>query len=143
MTLLLDASARPKTPNAATTREDLEEWAIVYDGPRAFLGRLAREEAGVIELDPAYDFLVQTQMDPRSGSVRCEWVVLPLSFFPSLTRVRVERPSAVVLLRQMGNGDRDTILARLTAAESLRSQLLAAQAGIVVPPVRPLNGARR
>jgi hypothetical protein len=148
MTLIVDKDT-PKT-STIPTRDELDAWAFVHDGPRSFLGRIASQDemSGAITLEPGYDLLPNVGMGRDQGGqvqVGFQRVAVPHGGLPSLLRITVERPTSVVRLDQASRADRDAVLDLVRHAENVRQGLVAAQAGIVIPTpqIRPVNGAGR
>lgn len=124
---------------------DMADWAIVYDGPRAYLGRVAQEDgfAGTMQLEPAYEFHTRTELTSSGGTTNR--LAFPVGFLPSVRRVEVANPSTVIRLEQADVRDRQIFVDLVANAERMRSRLGAPPSGLVVPQldVRSLNGGRR
>lgn len=111
------------------------DWAIVGDGGRSFFGQVAISETGEhgISLDPAYEYIAQTSLDPMRGIQRIRMIV-PLEMLHSATRISVHARS-VMLIADLDETDRREIESMRTKAEELRSTLRAQRSGIVAPRV--------
>jgi hypothetical protein len=114
----------------------VKDWSIVICSGRSFIG--LRERSGApngspmpLRLSPVYELARQIMQGP-GGQVAIANTVMPVLLLGGVTRIDFPDDAIVIPFEMLSKGERDVMMQGVESAEKMRSQMRAAESGIVM-----------